>query len=131
MIFPVSIIGVFWLAATLFTGTACLFAAMTGLPCPACGITRASTALFRLDFRESIRFFPLLLPIFIIVVFSFWAKFWKSREFYGKYAAKMQVGLMAAVFIVYIVRMILFFPHTEPMEIYRNGIIPRIIGLFA
>ena len=51
-------------------GIPCIFHTVTGLDCPACGITHMFTALLRLDFSGAWRANPVILcmlPIFIIV----------------------------------------------------------------
>lgn len=44
----------------------CMFAEMTGLPCPGCGMTRASLALMRGDLRTALLFHPFV-PFFFVL----------------------------------------------------------------
>lgn len=44
----------------------CIFAIVTGLPCPGCGLTRATLALFRLDFKLAFSYHPFVYPITIL-----------------------------------------------------------------
>lgn len=46
----------------------CPVVSMTGHPCPGCGLTRATRALFRGSFEESLRFHPLVLPAMPLLV---------------------------------------------------------------
>lgn len=45
----------------------CIFKALTGLNCPGCGNTRATVALFKLDFKEMLHY-NLLYPIEILYI---------------------------------------------------------------
>lgn len=51
----------------------CIFKSITGLPCPGCGMTRSSTALFSGKFVESLSINPLavLFHVFVLIV-VFW-----------------------------------------------------------
>lgn len=51
------------LAARLPGAPLCAFHAVTGLPCPGCGMTRAFLALGRLDLRAAWAFNPLVFPL--------------------------------------------------------------------
>lgn len=51
--------------------TVCLFKAMTGLPCPTCGSTRAMGRLLHLDGLGALSMNPLATVSFVIV--AFWA----------------------------------------------------------
>jgi len=46
----------------------CPFALVTGLPCPGCGMTRATRALLRGNLAESVGWHPLVLPVAPLVV---------------------------------------------------------------
>lgn len=84
-----------------------------GIPCPACGITRAYRLFFSGHIREAFFMHPLfLLPI----VFLF-----------PKFRNKKTVIIVIAVFIlVYILRFRILFPSIEPFEFNRDS----AFGLF-
>ena len=50
----------------------CLFRFLTGISCPGCGMTRALTAILKLDFSLAFEMHPLvfLLPVAVLVYFS-------------------------------------------------------------
>ena len=51
----------------------CIFKRITGLPCPACGSLRASFALYKGDFLQSVLINPFALITNMFIVFSmFW-----------------------------------------------------------
>ena len=52
--------------AWLFSGTSCLLASTLGIPCPACGTSRAIVELLQGDFIGSLRYHPLLIPGIIV-----------------------------------------------------------------
>ena len=51
----------------------CLFRAVTGIPCPGCGLSRATEALFHGDIRASLWYNPLGIVIDVaLVVYVIW-----------------------------------------------------------
>ena len=56
----------FFITTRLF-GTICFFKAMTGIPCPGCGMTRALFAAARGQFKRAFYFHPLFpaAPVFV------------------------------------------------------------------
>ncbi|MDR2736552.1 MAG: DUF2752 domain-containing protein [Gracilibacteraceae bacterium] len=54
-------------AAVLFTlKFGCPFLAVSGIPCPGCGMTRAFLAFFRLDFAQAFLYHPMF-PVFLVL----------------------------------------------------------------
>ena len=104
-------------------GTACLLRSTTGLPCPGCGGTRAVKALlFHRDIIAAWRFHPLIFIAPPMLAAMFLAQRARSRFwvwFFG-------VALLACVIGVYIARLVLFFPHTPPMEYNKDALLPRV-----
>lgn len=81
-----------------------------GVPCPACGMTRAWRYAIRLDFSSAFSMHPLfLLPLLVFVP--------AARKKWGVYTV---FGIFIAV---YIARMILMFPHTSPMNYNYNSLL--------
>ena len=74
-----------------------------GVPCPTCGMTRAWRSFLSLDFATAFSLHPLfLLPLLVFIK--------KARN-------KWVLATVLGIFIlVYIIRMVLFFPDTVPMN---------------
>jgi len=106
--------------------TNCLVKRTIGIPCMTCGMTRAFENLFMLNIKEAFYFHPLFLLVpFIGLVFllqetMFFGKFYHSKLFWGI--------ILLAFIVVYIIRMIMYFPNTEPMEYYSNPLIFRFFN---
>lgn len=106
------------------THTVCLLYAVTGLPCPACGSTRAAIWLLRGDLISSLWFHPLavLLPILGIL----WLRIrWFSAST-PRWWNRLLFVVLALYIAVYAARMILLFPHTEPMVWNPDALLPRV-----
>ena len=50
---------------------ACLFKTVTGISCPACGMTRAFISILDFDFLEACYHNLLSIPLFLFLIFSF------------------------------------------------------------
>ncbi|PWL45294.1 MAG: DUF2752 domain-containing protein [Clostridiales bacterium] len=97
---------------------------VTGFPCPGCGMTRAYLSAFRLDFQSAFYWHPLW---FLAVPLIFAAIFRPQGIFKNKRADNILWISLAVLFLgVYILRMILFFPHTPPMDYNRDSICYQI-----
>ena len=49
----------------------CIFKQVTGIYCPACGMTRAFHSILNLNFRDAFSYNILSIPLFIFIVSSF------------------------------------------------------------
>ena len=90
---------------------------LLGMPCPACGMTRAGLSILRLDFGAAFSYNP---GIFLVP--------------FGVYAyVKNKLWLLATIIFVlvaiFIIRLFTSF-GTEPLVINRNALVFRIIELF-
>lgn len=114
----------------ILTGRNCIIQAVTGMPCPACGITRAFTSLLQLNFWDAMMYNPLILLLPVVglaLILSETHKF-ITRSVSFNIAIIIMIAL---VFGVYIYRMIIYFPHTTPMVYWERsllGVILRAAG---
>ena len=66
-----AVLAVYIFVCNYFGITLCPFKKITGLPCPACGTTRAWVAAFHLDFKAAFHYHPLfpILPPMVLYMF--------------------------------------------------------------
>lgn len=86
-------------------GTVCLFKALTGYPCPGCGMTRAWWSVLRGDITDAFYWHPLFLlaPVLVgaIAVYTF-----AKKPLPRKIAEITLLVLAAAFIIVWIIRLV-------------------------
>ena len=131
-------------AFSIFTGSLCLFQSIIGLPCPACGTMRAAWHLLNGEFMAALAHHPLIFVTIILcgVYLSRYALF-LFRKFSAKSAGeplavwgisigKKETALLFAVSTVYIlvfvIRLALFFPHTEPLVPNDAAVFRRLLN---
>jgi hypothetical protein len=122
-------LGLYVLLAYTITGGLCVIRATVGIPCPACGITRAAVVLLRLDFAESLRMHPLLWLVPVGGIFTIYKYIRRGSDSVRWFSAVMWANIVA-FFLLYAVRMVLYFPHTEPMTLNADSLLMRLAGLF-
>lgn len=138
-VLPLFIISIL-LVLELF-GSACFFSSVFGIPCAGCGSTRALSLLLQGRFGEAIRMHPLILVslLLLILVPGFaLVRFIASKRgkdipfpLSSKASDIVMYSLAGLYLAVYIIRMILFFPHTEPMCYNHNSVWGQIIALLS
>ncbi len=104
------------------TDNPCLIRKIAGVPCLTCGMTRAWLAFFGGDLGRAFYWHPLFWAapvLFFAVLFCGINSRVTLRV--------LLVGLFAFT-AVYAVRMALYFPHTEPMTVYPEGLLQKIFG---
>lgn len=127
---------VMWISLAVFvvlswqlTGTSCVLRSITGLPCPGCGLTRALLAALHGGLAAAWQLHPLfwlapliLLAVLILLVFR--------PDLLGTSRIN-KIGLtLAFIFMtVYIARMVLLFPHVEPMTYNARSLFGRAWSL--
>ncbi len=86
----------------------CLWKAITGLPCPTCGLTRSLASAFRGEWSASLWFHPLSLAIFTISAWLAWMcarGLWQGRPVHlGRRAAWSLLLLGIACWVVQLIR---------------------------
>jgi len=98
-------------------GSICLIYNTTGIPCPSCGMTRSYLALLSFNFQQAFFFHP----FFFLVPFLFYALY--------KNHTKMLYVLGGLFILLWIIRMILYFPHTAPMNYNPHSLWGFIMNL--
>ncbi|MCR5113221.1 MAG: DUF2752 domain-containing protein [Acholeplasmatales bacterium] len=115
-------------SATLLLGEACIFKIVFGVPCPACGFTRAWEHFFVLDFKGAFEYHPLfwLFPVvFIIILYK------DDFKLLNRIYSCMAFWIVVLVSVVgcYILRWIFVYPN-EPMDLNRDSLLFTVIHLF-
>ena len=99
-----------------------------GLPCPGCGISRASVYFLTGRWHQAWQMNPM---IFLIAAAAFY--FSCSRYLFGRKTAGIKViviSLLALLVVVYGVRMYLYFPNRVPYVYTENNMITRLLSFF-
>lgn len=114
------------IALILLLDLGCPVRHLIGIPCPGCGMTRACLAVCRLDFAEAFRMHPLwpLVLILLVAVVLRGGRLFKSQ----KTETRVAVLLLILVLVVYLVRMVLYFPHTPPMDFNEQALLWRFFA---
>lgn len=123
VLIPLSVIICFYIMLNLLgIHIVCYFKALTGIPCPGCGLTRAYLALFKGNLTRALFFHPLFIVPAIVLIYLIIPKLRNSKY------NNLFWSIICIIFIgTYIVRMLLFFPHTAPLDYDKNALIPKII----
>lgn len=106
----------------------CVIKVHTGLPCPGCGMTRAMLSVFHGDLLNAFIWHPLWPLVFILpIVIGVISQNDVLKEHYLSKILKLSLILIIAV---YVVRMLLMFPNTAPMDFNSNAIPLKFLRYF-
>lgn len=105
-------IGALVLLAWVLLRLPCPIRALTGIPCPGCGMSRAWLAFVRLDLAAAFRYHPLFwtVPLVVLLVLYDGTLFTRKRH-----NDIMMYGLIALLLLCYVVRLIVFFRGMLPL----------------
>ena len=124
----------FWVFLYFLTGSACILRATIGFPCPGCGSTRAVVMLLRGEFLQAHIMHPLITVSLVSIAYYSIRHIFFRKIAITTTEKRIVLALTMLYTIVFIVRLIFLFPHTQPMvmnedAIYRQ-IINRVVHLF-
>ncbi len=114
-------------ALFLFTDTICLSQLIFGMPCPGCGLTRATLAFLALDFLKAFQMHPLVILAWIDVAMV------AILIVTGKYRKPIVIFLslsLIALIGVYVWRMTTLYPTVQPMVPFKDALVNQVIRLF-
>lgn len=106
----------------------CPLIVFCGLPCPGCGVSRASAYFLTGRWHQAWQMNPMIFPIAAAALYFGW-----NRYFLGRKAAGIKViviSLLTLLVVVYGVRMYLYFPNRIPYVYTENNMIARFLSLF-
>lgn len=99
----------------------CVFRALTGYPCPGCGLIHAAMAIIlEGDFVKSFHYHPFLIPLLLTNAWLFGMFFgWFPLRFTWKHIVFLAV-LFGAIFAFYAYRMLTQFPSDDYPMVYNK-----------
>ena len=104
----------------------CPFRGITGLPCPACGMTRAGLLFLRGDFQGAFQIHPFFFGVLLLAGIAILFRYVLGREIRWMQYPLMILGI--GMLIYYIYRMKTYFPNVEPM-LYEERSLFGILGV--
>lgn len=108
-----------WINRTFFP-VSCIWVAITGFPCPGCGLTRAGMALLKGNFKEAFQIHPFIyIIVAMALVFCIYRYILKrSQKVFVKYALVVVIAMLC----FYVYRMVFVFPDKPPMSYYHHNL---------
>ena len=90
----------------------CGLRALTGIPCPTCGLTRAWLCAFRLDFSGAFRQYPMFWSIPVLILFLIF----DGRLLPNQKCNNWVLGLsVAGIFLIWLARLFGFLGALSPL----------------
>jgi hypothetical protein len=105
----------------------CFVELVFGIPCMGCGMTRAMLNVLQFDFITAFHYHPLIfiMPI-ILLIYVFRDMKYVQNLYHSKW---FWISIFILFIVVYIIRMVLYYPDVEPMTIYEDAYLRRLIRL--
>ncbi|MDD3404345.1 MAG: DUF2752 domain-containing protein [Hespellia sp.] len=123
------VILLYFVCAKLVFHTICPMVFLTGLPCPACGLTRAGIALLSGDFVNAWQIHP------FIYVFAVFVVLWLIQRYIiqktSRWMKPTVIFCLTALIAFYVYRMIRYFPGEPPMSYYHRNFMLTIYRMFV
>ena len=99
-----------------------------GLPCPGCGVTRATACFLTGRWQQAWQFNPMIFPIALAAIYFGWNRYLLGRKAMGIKA--IIIALLVLLIVVYGVRMYLYFPNRVPYVYTDNNILMRFYSFY-
>lgn len=107
----------------LLTGSACLSVIILGIPCPACGLSRATGLLIIGKFSESFKMHPLL--IFVIIGCLLYPLLKYTMKRYKLILCIYVIITITTFMCFYFYRMLHYYPELEPMVYHKDNLLAK------
>lgn len=113
-----------WINRTFFP-VSCIWVAITGFPCPGCGLTRAGLALLNGNFKEAFEIHPFIYVIAALVILFCMYRYILKRN--QKVFVKYTILVLIAMLCFYVYRMLFVFPGDPPMSYYHHNLMSTFL----
>lgn len=119
------IIALYLFFSTMLLHTSCICVAITGFPCPGCGLTRAGKLMLSGRFKEaflmnpSIFFWTILAAYFIV-----WRYVLKKET---KYLITAITAVSVIMIVIYMLKMVYCFPNIDPLTYQRDSFLYKYV----
>lgn len=108
-------------------GSICPMRAITGLPCPGCGMTRAAISLLQGRWDKVLQYNVLVVFWIVFILYLLWMRYVRTGAKVRWEAPAIILGIITIAYYVY--RMCLFFPGTEPIAYHSKNIVEWLLKL--
>lgn len=102
----------------------CPLVLMVGLPCPACGFTRALLLVLQGQFVPAFYMHPMIYMALLFLIYFCWMRYIKQKRV--PFAKGIVVALLMVALGIYGYRMITYFPHKAPMVYEPNNLVRMV-----
>jgi hypothetical protein len=125
-------LSIFIMVITLLTinfllGSVCPSVIFLGIPCPACGLTRATILLINGHFRDSFLMHPLLLLIIVGIILYPLLK--RTMRNYKLFIYVYEIITITTFICFYIYRMQHYYSKVEPMIYNKNNLLAKTLAV--
>ncbi|MBE5921322.1 MAG: DUF2752 domain-containing protein [Lachnospiraceae bacterium] len=97
-----------------------------GLPCPCCGITRASLSLLKLQFAQAFFLNPTVYLWIPYIIYLMWTRYFRAEGSSSLFS--VVIGICLVTILCYFINMILYFPNMEPYTYYEENFLHWLIN---
>lgn len=118
-IWMLAILGYIVLMNLIFE-TACLVVILTGMPCPACGLTRAGFSLITLQFTDAWNYNWVIFLIVPLVLYCLACRYLFQCKCKGSLPCLIIIA--SCLIGLYAYRMIHYYPDVEPLVYHDNNL---------
>lgn len=122
----VAVFFVYAVITNLISHAFCPLIIFCGLPCPGCGVTRATLCLMTGRWQQAWQLNPMAFPIALTAVYFAWNRYLLGRKAVGIKA--VIIALLVLLIVIYGVRMYLYFPNRVPYIYAENNMLARMFS---
>lgn len=125
--FSIAILAVFALYISMHTvfDAFCPSVILAGLPCPGCGITRSVLFLFTGQWKRSFYVQPMGVVLVLFALYCIFFRYIKGKKVPG--FKGIVICLVIVSVILYIVRMVLYFPDRPPYTYNQGNLMEKLL----
>ena len=106
----------------------CPLVIFRGIPCPGCGMTRASICFLTGRWQQAWQMNPVVFPFMAAAGYFGWNRYIAGRR--AKGMKIIAIGLLVLLIVVYGVRMYLYFPDRAPCLYAADNMIAHLKALY-